>query len=116
MAMERSPHRAYNNLKHAFSSLQTRTYFDPHKESDLLVDASPSGLVEILTQNGKIVSYASKAFTNVEQSYSQTEREMLAVVWGTKHFHLYMYVFEFIIQTSHKPPIGIFKSQRTATA
>ena len=113
---EDSHTEAFNNLKHALSSSQTMTYFDPHKESDLLVDASPSGLGAILTQDGKIVSYASKALTDVEQRYSQTEREMLAAVWGTEHFHLYLYGSAFTIHTDHKPLIGIFKSQRPATA
>ena len=81
-----------------------------------MVDASPTGLGAILTQDGKIVSYASKALTDVERRYSQTEREMLATVWGIEHFHLYLYGSAFTILTDHKPLIGIFKSQRPATA
>ena len=113
---EESHTEAFNKLKQALSSAQTMTYFDPHKDSDLMVDASPTGLGAILTQDGKIVSYASKALTDVERRYSQTEREMLATVWGTEHFHLYLYGSAFTILTDHKPLIGIFKSQRPATA
>ena len=37
-----------------------------------LVDPSPVGVGAVLTQNGKILYYASRALTDVEQQYSQT--------------------------------------------
>ena len=36
-------------------------YFDPKKTTDVIVDASPVGLGAILAQQGKIISYASRA-------------------------------------------------------
>ena len=36
-------------------------YFDPSKKSILLVDVSLVGLGGMLTQGGKVISYASKA-------------------------------------------------------
>ena len=41
---------------------------------------------------------------------------MLAVVWGTEHFHLYLYGSQFDVLTDHQPLIGIFKSQRPTSA
>lgn len=55
-------------------------YFDPTSDSEVIVDASPVSLGALLVQNGRVISYASRALTDVEQRYSQTEREMLAVV------------------------------------
>ena len=63
-------------------------YFNPNKDTNILVDASPVGLGAALTQNGKILFYASRALTDVEQRYSHTERLMLAVVYAAEHFHL----------------------------
>ena len=87
------------------------TYFNPRKKSELLVDGSP-----ILNQDGKIVSYASRALSDVESRYSQTEREMLSAVWGAEHFHLYLNGSEFTILTNHQPLLGIFKHQRPTSA
>ena len=69
-------------------------YFDKNKETFVIVDASPVGVSGILAQkhrdseNHKVVAYASRTLTNVEQRYSQTEKEALAIVWAVEHFHL----------------------------
>jgi hypothetical protein len=49
------------------------------------------------------VAYARRTLTAVERRYSQTEREALAVVWGSEQFHLYLYGTTFDIHTNHKP-------------
>ncbi len=55
------------------------SYFDPSKDTELVVDASPVGLGAILFQMQNrqkcIIAYASHALTDVENRYSQTERE-----------------------------------------
>ena len=54
--------------------------------------------------------------SDVERRYSQTEREMLAVVWAAERFHLYVYGAQFSIITDHKPLIGIFSNRKQAPA
>ena len=68
---------AFDNIKEALTSTQVMAYFNPAKQTDVLVDASPVGVDAILAQEGKIIAYASRALTDVEQRYSQTDREML---------------------------------------
>ena len=70
------------------------SYFDKNKNSYVLVDASPVGLVDaspvraILSQkttgqeDQTVIAYASRALTDVETRYSQTEKEALAIVWS----------------------------------
>ena len=91
-------------------------YFDPKKTTDVIVDASPVGLGAILAQQGKIISYASRALTDVEQRYSQTDREFLAIVYGVEHFHLYLFGSKFTVTTDHKSLVGIISSSKPATA
>lgn len=67
-------------LKNELASDTIMAYFDPCKETELWVDASPVGLAGILSQDNKIIAYASRALSPVEQRYSQTERECLAIV------------------------------------
>jgi hypothetical protein len=89
-------------------------YFDPAKDTEISVDASPVGLAAILSQvDGKtgthhIVTYASRSLSETEQRYSQTEREALAVVWACEHLHLYIYGKPVTIYTDHKPLVSIY--------
>ena len=107
---------ALDSLREALAGNKVMTYFDPRKETEIVVDASPVGLGGLLMQEGKVVSYASHTLSDVEARYSQTEREMLAVVWAAEHFHLYVYGSKFHIITDHKPLLGIFKSNKPASA
>jgi hypothetical protein len=79
---------AYQTLKTALISKPVMSYFDPGKETVILVDASPVGLCAILAQRAKgstktqTISYGSRALASTEKRYSQTEKEALAIVWG----------------------------------
>ena len=47
------------------------------------------------------IAYASRALSPVEQRYSITELETLAVVWTISHFHHYLYGNSVTIFTDH---------------
>ena len=113
---------ALNELKARLTSETVMSYYDPTKPTELTVDASPVGLGAILAQKGTsstgdeevhIVAYASRALTDVEQRYSQTEKEALAIVWGCEKFHLYLYGDTFNLKTDHKPLEMIFKNPKS---
>ncbi|CAC5421578.1 unnamed protein product [Mytilus coruscus] len=88
-------------------------YFDPRKATVLIVDASPVGVGALLTQDGKVNAYASRALSDVEKRYSQTEREGLAIVWAIEHFHLYLYGHKFTLVTDHQPLEYIFNNPKS---
>ena len=108
--------RAFDKLKDSLIKNHVMSYFNPRLKSEVIVDASPVGLGGLLVQDGKVISYASRALRDVESRYSQTEREMLGVVWAVEHFHLYLYGSEFTIATDHKPLLGIFNSHKPTSA
>ena len=108
--------QGFTKLKEALTGTKVMAYFDPSKSTEIIVDSSPVGLGAIFTQEGKIVSYASRALTDVEQRYSQTDRKMLAVVYGVESYHLYLFGSTFTVVTDHKPLLGILKSRKPATA
>nr|AAB34004.1 pol gene product {Gypsy/Ty3-class retrotransposon Cpr1} [Clupea pallasi=herring, testis, sperm, Peptide Transposon, 175 aa] [Clupea pallasii] len=88
--------RALQTIKDSLTSNTVMSYFDPGKDTELVVDASPVGLGAILYQKNKsgerrTIAYASRALSDVERRYSQTEKEALAIVWSCEHFHLYLY-------------------------
>lgn len=57
---------AFKELKEKLSS-EVMAYFNPAKSTKILVDASPVRLGAVLTQEGKIISYASKGLSDVEK-------------------------------------------------
>ena len=95
---------AFERLKSIMSSDTVITYYNPTRQINILVDASPVGLGAIMSQDGKVVAYASRALTCVESRYSQTEREALAIVWACEHFDMFIRGAPNVnIITDHKP-------------
>ena len=105
---------AVSQLKEALVSAPVTAYFDPEKETEISVDASPVGLAAILSQvdpkneERHVITYASRSLTATEQRYSQTEREALAIVWACEHLYLYIYGKPVTIYTDHKPLVSIY--------
>ena len=45
---------------------------------------------------------------DTQQNYAQIEKELLAIVFGCKRFHQYIYGKHVVIETDHKPLEAIF--------
>ena len=54
--------------------------------------------------------------TPVESRYSQTEREMLALVYGLEKLHMYLFGASFTKLTNHKSLLGILESIKPFSA
>lgn len=68
-------------------------YFDPTKETEMVTDASPSGLSAILTQ--KTLGKDDKRIVadRCLQLLTYTEGEVLAIVWTIERLHVYLYIW-----------------------
>ena len=104
--------RAFEDLKTSLANWKKLKYFDVKAHTELLVDASPIGLGAVLTQvdaseKVQAVEYASRKLTETERNYSQSERELLAIVWACEHFDHYLIGADFTVITDHEPLIGI---------
>lgn len=90
---------AFNKLKFQLANAESLAYFDKEAKTKIIAHASPVGLGAVLVQeqNGeeRVVSYASRSLTNVERRYSQTEKEVLGLVWACERFHPYLYETKF---------------------
>ena len=93
---------AFQTVLEEIRSPRILQHFDPLKETSIIVDASPVGLCAILVQEEKPVLFTSRKLTQVEQRYSQTEREALSVVWACERLHFYVYGIDFEVVTDHK--------------
>lgn len=84
---------AFTRAKEIVRNLPTLNFFDVNAKTYLWVDASPTGVGAVLTQEGpdsihRVIEYASKSLTPTERRYPQVQREALALVWGVEKFLL----------------------------
>ena len=56
----------------------------------------------------KPIGFTSRTLNQAERGYSQLDKEGLAIVFGVKRFHQYLYGRKFEIVTDHKPLLGLF--------
>ena len=77
-------------------------YINSNKQKEVFVDAS-TGLGAILIQCQNVVAYARKALTDIENIYSQIEREALATACSCHHFRMYLLGKHFSAVSDHQP-------------
>ncbi|UYV78984.1 K02A2.6-like [Cordylochernes scorpioides] len=88
-----------NFIKTLLTSPPVLRHFDPDEPLELFADASKDGLGAILMQKEKPLSYASASLTSPQKHYSQIEKELLALYFGCKRFHYFLYGRKFTAYT-----------------
>ena len=98
---------AFQHLKSKLTRQPILQYPDFLKESVLTTGASNQGVGAVLSQGpiGKDlpVAYVSRSLNRSETHYTTREKELLAIVWVTKYFRLYLYRQKFKTVSDHKP-------------
>ncbi|XP_054259367.1 uncharacterized protein K02A2.6-like [Macrosteles quadrilineatus] len=91
-------------------------HYDVKKPIVLTCDASPRGVAAVLSHlidgQERPIAFASKTLSSSERNYSQLHREALALIFGVKKFHKYIYGRHCILQTDHQPLTAIFGSKK----
>lgn len=84
----------------------TLGYYNVNDRTQVVADASPVGLGAVLIQFkgdvSRIIAYANRSLTAVEQNYAQGEKEALALVWAVERFHHFLFGRYFELVTDHK--------------
>ena len=62
------------------------------------------------------IANVSKTLTGTQRRYSQILKEALAVIFGLKKFHQFLYGKNFILVTDHKPLITLFGPRKGTPA
>ena len=109
--------RAFAESKELLMSQHVLVHYDPELPVILNCDASPHGVGVVLAHKmadgtEKPIAYASRSLSPAEKNYAQIDREALAMVFGVRKFHQYLYGRKFEIATDHKPLLGLFGELR----
>ena len=106
---------SFKEIKKLLTTSPILTFYDPQAETILSVDASSYGLGGVLLQrqNGilRLVAYCSRSLTSNEKTWAQIEKELLAAVYGSEKFHIFLCGLKYTIQTDHKPLVPIINKK-----
>ena len=100
--------KAFRTVKNLLKWSQVLTHYDDRLPLLLECDASPYGLGAVLSHempdgSERPVCFASRALSKAEQNYSHLDKEALAIIFGVKKYHQYLFGRQFEIKTDHKP-------------
>ena len=109
--------KAFHRAKEMLTSPRFLVHYDESKELILECDASDYGVGAVIShrmENGseRPIAYASRTLAPAERKYSQIDKEALALVFGIKKFHQFVYGRHVIIYTDHKPLLGLLGEEK----
>ena len=107
--MESEQQNAFEAIKQAITTLPVLTYFDKTKKHTIQCNASKKGLGAVLLQESKPVMYVSRALTEMEQRYSNIERELLVILFALERLNHYTLGRTITVQSNHQPLQSIWK-------
>eukprot|EP00731_Ephydatia_muelleri_P022229 Em0014g820a len=105
--------QAFLAAKGMLTSSKVLAHYNPKLSLILATDASSYGVGAVLTQvseegTERPIAYVSRTLSDAERNYAQIEKEALAIIFGVKRFHVYLYGRKFLLLTDHKPLTTIF--------
>lgn len=103
---------SFRAAKQCLQSQDLLVHYDDNKPLYLACDASPSGVGAVLSHRlpdgtDRPIGYMSRSQSPAERGYTQLEKEALAIIFGQKKFHQYLFGSLCTIVTDHKPLLGL---------
>ncbi|XP_061735502.1 uncharacterized protein K02A2.6-like [Nerophis ophidion] len=104
--------KVFEDAKQLLLQNKVLVHYNTRLPLRIACDASPYGVGAVIshvTEDGeeRPVAFASRTLTEPERKYAQIEKEALAIIFGVKKFHKYLYGRKFTLITDHKPLLAI---------
>ena len=117
-AWDKACQKAFVQLKSQLASTSVLVHYDMNLPLRLDCDASAYGVGAVLSHSfpdgtERPIAYASRTLNAAEKNYAQIEKEGLALVFGIKKFHKYIYGRRFTLVTDHKPLMSILGPKKS---
>ncbi len=94
--------KAFDNVKAAIAKETVLAYPDFLKPFEIYADASLTQLGAVITQDNRPIAFFSRKLSEMQQKYSVTEIELLAIVETLKEFKGMLWGQDIIVYTDHK--------------
>ncbi len=94
--------QAFNNVKAAIAKETVLAYLDFLKPFEIYTDASSTQLGAMITQDNRSIAFFSRKLSEMQQKYSVTEIELLAIVETLKEFKGMLWEQDIKVYTDHK--------------
>ena len=109
--------QAFQRAKDALTSSHVLVHYNPELPIKLAADASAYGVGAVISHTlpdgtERPIAFASRTLAPAERNYAQLEKEALALVYGVRKFHSYLFGREFTLYTDHKPLLSILGSKK----
>ena len=108
--------QSFAKAKNLLANSKALVIFNEKIPIVLITDSSPYGVGAVLCHKidgqERPITFASRTLSAAERKYSQLEKEALALVYGVKKFHNYLWGQKFSVITDHKPLLGIFSPKK----
>ena len=109
--------KAFRKAKETLTSSHLLIHYDLAQHVQLAADASDYGIGAVISHvmkdgTERPIAYASRTLSQTERNYAQLEKEALALIFGIKKFHQYLFGRHFTLITDHKPLMAILGSKK----
>ena len=100
--------KAFKEAKKLLVSASVLAHFNSNLPVSLAGDISLYGIGAVISHvqhdgTEQLIAFASHSLSTSERNYAQVDKEALALVFGIKKFHTYLYGRKFILLMDHKP-------------
>ncbi len=94
--------QAFDNVKAAIAKETVLAYLDFLKPFEIYTDASSMQLGAVITQDNRPIAFFSRKLSEMQQKYSVTQIEILAIVETLKEFKGMLWGQDIKVYTDHK--------------
>jgi hypothetical protein len=93
--------QAFDNVKAAIAKETVLAYPDFSKSFEIYTDTSSTQLGAVITQDNRPIAFFSRKVSKMQQKYSVTEIELLAIVETLKEFKGMLWGQNIMVYTDH---------------